>query len=66
MENPIKLGAEGASKKRNSQAKGQRGIFMNLLIFADRSLFVSGLFELKGVFDFERIFRESNRDKRRG
>ena len=30
LENPIKLGAEGASIKRNSQAKGQRGI---LLIF---------------------------------
>ena len=43
------MGAEGASTKRNSQAKGQRGIFINLSIFADRSLFASGLFALKGV-----------------
>lgn len=30
MENPIKLGAEGASIKRNSQAKGQREILPNI------------------------------------
>ena len=65
MENPIKLGAEGASRKRNSQAKGQRGILVNLLIFADRSLFASGLFVLKGDLEFERIFRASYQDERR-
>lgn len=30
LENPIKLGAEGASIKRNSQAKGQREILPNI------------------------------------
>ena len=39
---------------------------MNLLIFADRSLFASGLFALKGDLEFERIFRESDPDQRRG
>lgn len=65
LEKPIELGAEGASRKRNSQAKGQRGIIVNLLIFADRLLFVSGLFSLKGDLDIERILRASYQDKRR-
>ena len=38
---------------------------MNLLIFADRSLFASGLFALKGVLKIGCIFGAGNQDKRR-
>ncbi len=47
MENPIELGAEGASVKRNSQAKGQRHLFetfdlYRLFVLGGQSVFYCG------------------------